>query len=131
MRLCSVVAMIGFVCLVGCGSGDTGPTRYRLSGNVTFNGKPVKNGSVELSPKTGGVGGGGAAIVDGRYDTAGGGTKGHLGGLHTVVVTSDMGEEYDENWVPAFPPYEFDEDLPELSSTLDIEVPAVKQRKRK
>jgi hypothetical protein len=75
MRLCSVVAIIGLVCLGGCGSGDTGPTRYRLTGNVTFNGKPVKNGAVQLNPKTGEFGGGGATIEDGWYDTAGGGTQ--------------------------------------------------------
>lgn len=131
MRLCSVVAIIGLVCLGGCGSGDTGPTRYRLTGNVTFNGKPVKNGAVQLNPKTGEFGGGGAAIEDGWYDTAGGGTRGHLGGLHTVRVTSDMGQEYDENWEPAFPPYEFEQDLPRSSSTLDIEVPARANRKKR
>ncbi len=131
MKSAAVIVMLGLVGLVGCGSRDLGPTRYRLSGAVTFEGKPVKNGTVVFSSKAGDFGGGSAVIENGRYDTASAGGRGHLGGAHSVLVESDMPAEYDENWVPLFPPYEFDENLPELSSTLDIEVQAVKQRKKK
>jgi len=130
MKSAAVSFLVGLGCLIGCGPRDTGPTRYRLSGSVTFEGEPVQNGTVVLIPKDGKYGGGSAPIANGRFDTAAPGGRGHLGGPHSVVVNSDMPAEYDEKWVPAFPPYKFKQELPALSSTLDIEVPAAIPRKR-
>jgi len=51
-------------CLVGCG-GDTG--RASVSGTVTLDGEPVKNGAITLVALTGDEGPTGADIVDGYY----------------------------------------------------------------
>lgn len=52
----------------GCG-GDDGPTTMRLNGEVTYDGKPVEDGKITLTP-TGETPGGSVAgeIKEGRYD---------------------------------------------------------------
>src|SRR5437899_12941205 len=76
--------------LMGC-SGKQGPQRYRVSGTVTFDGKPVPHGEILFSPDSaqGNSGPQGIAIIqDGKYDTAGTRAPGIAGGATIVRVTA-------------------------------------------
>jgi hypothetical protein len=71
-------------CLAGCG-GDRGPERTVVSGTVTYNGKPLTNGSIRFMPTaTSAVPMAGAGIKDGAYKV-----EGHGGvpvGTHKVEI---------------------------------------------
>lgn len=43
------LAFISLIGLIGCG-GEAGPPRYKTSGKVTFDGKPVETGSIVFNP---------------------------------------------------------------------------------
>lgn len=64
------VLLIGFAAsIAGCGNSD-GPVRYRMAGNVSFDGKPVPFGVIIFDPADGNSGPQAAAtIVNGKYDT--------------------------------------------------------------
>lgn len=98
-----------------------------MSGNVTFEGKPVPSGTVSFEPAEKGVGGGFAPIKDGKYDTAVDG-RGHLGGEHTVQIVGFEGVEDPDSpnptAKPMFAPYKTTIELPEETTTRDFEVPA-------
>jgi len=119
--------MLFAVLLSGCG-GESGPARYDISGKVTFDGKPIPQGSIAFQPVDGGIGGGFAIIQDGQYDTSQGG-RGHLGGSHKVVITGTDGTpvnaaDPDAGMIELFPAYETTHELPEESGTQDFDVPA-------
>jgi len=113
--------------LVGCDSGSD----HRVSGMVTFNGKPVPKGFISFSPDTakGNTGpGGGAEIVEGKYRTKAG--KGVMSGAYKVrivgysgVPTNEHGEEILDG-PPLFTPYEVEVDFPAENTKKDFEVPA-------
>ena len=74
MDLCRLACMALLVALslAGCGTSASGPQRHAVSGNVTFQGKPVPRGRIEFEPDAsrGNRGPVGIAeIVDGRYAT--------------------------------------------------------------
>jgi len=121
-----VLILIPF-CLTGCGGDPVAPRRYDISGTVTFAGNPIPSGTISFNPHTGENGSGFATITNGRYDTQNGG-RGHLGGMHTVVVTGTDGQliapdNPDLGTQPLFPSYEIALDLPLKVSKTDIEVP--------
>ena len=132
-----VPLLAGAVVLIGgCG---TGPSRYDVSGTVTYGGEPVPAGRVLFTPDSsrGGSGPAGTAtIVDGRYDTAESG-RGHTGGPIIVQVDgygssspagaaspADAGEESPSRGEMLFLGHQVSADLPEQDSTFDIDVPA-------
>jgi len=85
MRLKILVAVAAVVAVAGCG-GASGPVAT-VSGNVTYNGQPVREGTITFTPKSGkGVVSGGS-IVDGKYSV-----RGVPQGL-TVVFVSAGGSE--------------------------------------
>ena len=51
--------------VAGC---STGPAVGTISGDVTFDGKPVKDGRILFTPVDGKSGTGGASIVEGKYE---------------------------------------------------------------
>ncbi|MDA0285652.1 MAG: hypothetical protein O3B13_22285 [Planctomycetota bacterium] len=105
--------------VTGCGGGgDDGPPRFRVSGTVTFDGKPVPAGTIYFQPAAGNKGPAGlAAIVKGKFDTSSG--KGTVGGPHNVRV-----EGTDAAGVPIFVPHFEEIDLPKESSRQEFEIPA-------
>jgi len=109
----------------GCGS--SGPDRYRMSGSVTFDGKPVPVGDIQFEPTEKGIGGGSAPIKDGKYDTAVQG-RGHLGGEHRVQIVGFDGLVDPNNPDSAakvmFAPYSTTLNLEAKTTTMDFEVPA-------
>ena len=67
-------AILFLICvLAGC-MGDPGPKRYRVSGEITFDGKPVPHGEIVFTPDSGQGNSGpqGIAIIqNGHFDTKG------------------------------------------------------------
>ena len=113
---------------LGCGRG-TGPRRYDISGQVTYQGAPVPLGEISFDPVDQEYGGGYASIQDGRFDTSADGGRGHLGGPHQVRIvgfegTFDPAQADDAAVSALFSPYETTVELPTGRSTMDFEVPA-------
>ena len=109
----------------GCGGAPAGPTRFEMSGKVSFAGKPVPKGSVIFSPDAdkGNSGPGTTArIVDGQYKTEPG--MGTIGGPHTVQISGYDGKPNvdSEDGTPLFPQYRTSAELPKASGTMDFEV---------
>lgn len=68
--------------VVGC-SKESGPQRIPVSGNVTYNGQPVKEGTITfgaVSKGTGGV----AVIRDGKFQVE----KGLFVGSYTIMINA-------------------------------------------
>ncbi|WP_437230740.1 hypothetical protein SH661x_002120 [Planctomicrobium sp. SH661] len=133
IRRAGLLGMMSMLCVVlelnGCSS-ESGPQRYRLSGNVTYDGKPVPSGRIALSPDGSSVGAGYAPITEGRYDTQIDG-RGHLGGPHTITITGSDLELIDPKVPdlgtrPLFPNYEIKLDLHHGAEKRDFEVPVTK-----
>lgn len=124
---------------VGCGPRD-GVVRYPISGNITYDGKPIPAGTICFLPDvTKGNHGAPAftVIKDGKYDTKIG--KSPVGGPHEVVVDGadgipcldDMGNEM-PNGKPMFEPYSIFVELPKKKGeTVDLEVPLQKPLRKK
>jgi hypothetical protein len=116
-RVIVVVVLAGVV--AGCG--ESGPTRFRLSGTATFAGQPIPYGDVLFTPdgtKQNSGPQGIAQIRDGKYDTAGADGKGFAGGPTVVRVTGLTGPGGKVLCV-----YEYRVDLPRENGTHPIEVP--------
>lgn len=131
IRLGAVLVALGTTALLsGCGSGDTGPKRYQLSGKAQFKGQPIPAGQIVFEPDSskGNSGPQGAAeIRDGKFDTRNGG-RGTIGGPHRVRITGYDGVSQDEMH-PAkqlFPEYKTTVDLPKQDGAHDFDVPAAK-----
>lgn len=109
---------------LGCG-GDTDGA-VRVSGKVTFKGKPVPHGRVyfdaDQSKNPGGQQGY-ADIVDGTYDTAKGGKPPSVGSV-TVRVEGLNPPAADGAHSLLFVPHEFKTELPSGRTEKDIDVPA-------
>ncbi|MBN2291631.1 MAG: hypothetical protein JXM70_04350 [Pirellulales bacterium] len=122
----AVMIATTLVFVVGCGG--EGPTRYDLSGTVTFAGQPIPAGTIVFQPDTakGNSGPQGvAAIRDGKYDTGSDG-KGVIGGPHIVRITGfdRVAESENDAVTSLFDEYLIESDLPTKSGTVDFEVPA-------
>lgn len=128
----SMVLLTSWLAITACGCGHTndGPPRFRLSGSVTYDGKPVVAGFVTFAPDTskGNSGpGGGASIRNGKYRTDA--DKGIVGGPHLVriigydgIKTVMEGEELTDG-KPLFEPYEASIDFPKQDGTHDFVIP--------
>jgi len=122
------MAVCGTVC--GCGR-DAGPTRYNVSGEVTFNGNPVPAGHVLLTPNaaSGNQGPQGfAPIRGGQFTTAGAEGKGAGSGAYRIEIHGSDGVPYqgEEREVPEgrmlFPTVRENVTLPARDSSLAIAV---------
>ncbi|MBN9120162.1 MAG: hypothetical protein J0I06_13530 [Planctomycetes bacterium] len=122
-----------FLCALcaGCGGGNV----YRVSGKVTFQGKPVPAGKIYFIPdgSKGNTGPTGYAdIKNGEYDTgAPGGSHAPAGPVIIAVEGQDPSaplEKKDKTSEDVavkvlFPRYEVPAELPKEKSTKDVEVP--------
>ncbi len=112
----------------GCGENvDKGPTRYKVSGTVTFEGKSVPFGTIMFTPDSakGNKGPQGfAEIVDGKFDTTNG--QGIVGGAHQIKITgvSEKADPTAENPPDKslFKPFKTTFDFPKEDSTKDFVV---------
>lgn len=126
---CSIFAMIitGSLLLTGCSS--EGSPRFNVSGNVTFDGRPVPAGTIQFEPDTsrGNQGPTSRTVIkDGEYDTSIAG-KGILGGPYVVVITGFDGKPIPEMELqygkPLFTEYRTKVELPKGESIMDFTVP--------
>jgi hypothetical protein len=118
-----LLALTGIVWLSGCS--ESGPTRYRVSGEARFNGAPIPFGDVLFTPdgaKQNSGPQGIANIRDGKFDTSGTDGKGIAGGPTVVRVTGLSGPP--DKGGKLICEYEYTVELPRGDSTLIIEVPA-------
>ncbi len=126
-----VVAALSVVCVVVvAGCGDAG---NRVTGSVTFDGRPVPAGKVYFKPdgEAGNTGATGYAdIVDGRYDTAAEGARNVGTGAMIISVEGNEpqgaagGEDADVTSKVLFLGYEIRQEIASGDVTLDIAVPA-------
>lgn len=110
---------------LGCGSNDE-VQRYRVTGAVTFDGKPVPFGSITFEPDFNAGNSGpqsAAAIVDGKYDT--GVKDGLVGGPHVVRITGNnrAPTATQPNTELLFADYEVKENFEKASGRKDFSVP--------
>ncbi len=112
-------AVLAAAAVGGCG--DAAPDRARLSGTVTYDGKPVAYGDVVFTPdgsKKNSGPQGTAPIRDGRYDTGASDGKGVGGGPTVVRVTAFTGPGG-----KLLCEVELPVDLPRGGGTHDIDIP--------
>ena len=124
------VVLMASLSVLGCGGAKDSPTLFTVSGNVTFNGKPVPAGFVSFEPDAAkGNSGPGcrASIKNGYYETAK--DRGVTGGSYLITVggsdgvpTIIEGEEAPYG-TSLFPAYKTQFDFPKEDTTWDIEVP--------
>jgi len=121
--------VLGLTVWAGCG-GSAGPTRYDLSGTVTYQGKQVPAGMIVLTPDAdqGNSGPGTSAPIEsGRYQTPPG--RGAVGGPHVATITGYDGVPFQDGLVknplgkPLFGPIEIKVDLPKQATEHDFVVP--------
>jgi hypothetical protein len=73
--------------LAGCGGPKDELNRQGVTGKVTFNGQPLKTGTVEFSPQgSGATTGGGATVTDGEFSIAA--ERGLPPGTYLVRISS-------------------------------------------
>ncbi|MFG0262368.1 MAG: hypothetical protein ACF788_08255 [Novipirellula sp. JB048] len=85
---------------IGCG--PSGPERHRISGTVTYQGNPVPHGTIMFEPDSakGNSGAAGSAmIIEGRFDSAEGGT-GFTGGPQIVSIQGFSGVDVNAEYAP-------------------------------
>lgn len=112
--------LLGLVVITACSQEEK---LYRVSGNVTFAGKPIPKGLIFFDPQAEGPQGF-ANIVDGKYDTTVQG-KGVRGGKYDIRVNGFDGREANEApfGQALFPEYTGAKELPKADSTFDLDVP--------
>ncbi len=126
-----VAASIMLCATIGCSSRDDGPKRYRVSGEVLYDGKPLPAGKVFFAPDTaaGNSGPGGYTdIIDGHYDTNWDNAKGVVPGPQKVRVEGFDGQSSAKNdFHPKgnmlFPNFTAEIDVPEEPLEHNFDIP--------
>jgi hypothetical protein len=122
-------AILLCVCLpviAGCGERE----RYPLSGSVTFKGKPVPFGQIELIPDESQGNQGPRSVVpfrDGRYETPA--SEFVVGGDYTVRIDGfqydkTSGGDGEPEAIRLFPPWTSKVALPQTGGQYDFDIPA-------
>lgn len=125
------LGVLACLILTGC---DSGPRRYQVSGDVTYQGKPVPSGTIYFDPDaTKGNDGpqGVAAIKDGKYNTSDPDGRGAVGGPHVIRIEAFGPPEGtpDEPGVgrQLSPNFRLPIDLPREASVQNIAIPEERQ----
>lgn len=127
-RHCLVACILAALGMTGCGSGNDGPTRYEVSGEVTLNGKPAPWGEIFFQPDASQQNSGPGAtarIEKGRYKTRDG--KGVSKGPHIVQIIAYDGVPNSESMdgsVLTKKPFNTTVTLPAEDSVQNFDVPA-------
>lgn len=113
-RLSATIAVLGSTLGLGLACGPSGPEMARVSGVVTYQGKPLEYGSVGFSPiDPGGVPAGGQIGPDGRYtlQTTEPGDGARLGKYRVNITTTKVEEVLD--YIPKKPVKKAPSPIPE------------------
>lgn len=129
IRFLYVGWLLSCVALACTGCGDKGPTRYQLSGKITYQGQPIPAGIIYFDPDlTEGNDGvqGHATIANGEYDTRNDGGQGPGGGKYFVRVYAHDGVPAPELPMgrPMFSEVTIPVELPLSDGQKDLEIPA-------
>ena len=123
----AVVVVLGLSALAALsGCAESEQKRYRVSGKVTFDGKPIPHGEVLITPDGSRQNSGAqgiATIRDGRFDTSAGDGKGYGGGPAVVRVTG-----FDREGGKLLCEEELRVDLPQGDAERDLDVPKTKDK---
>ena len=123
------ILLLGVAIFSGCGGSD-GPTRYRITGTITYQGNPVRVGYIQFIPEPATRGPEGfAEVLDGKYSTDNFG-RGVISGPHRVIIEGysggKPGETTDDGGVPMgkklFDNYETTVTIEEENSEVDFDV---------
>ncbi|QDU76019.1 hypothetical protein Pan97_30640 [Bremerella volcania] len=98
-----ILFMLAATLSCGCQSGDSGPPKYSVSGKVSYQGKPVEDGTIIFVPTTTGGGGQvGLPITNGTFQgeiTAGAKRVMIEASRPGPPVTNDLGEVHQsQDW---------------------------------
>ncbi|NBW95669.1 MAG: hypothetical protein EBR28_02800 [Planctomycetia bacterium] len=112
----------------GCSARQEGPQRFAVSGQITFDGKPVPAGRITLEPDTAAGNSGPAGygnIIAGRFTTYP--RMGAVAGPHVVRISGFDGVPAGEmvEGKPLFAEYMTKVELPAKAATVDFEVPRI------
>jgi hypothetical protein len=127
IRAVTVTGLPGLLLLtVGCSSA---PSRYDVSGKVTFNGRAVPAGVLRFDPDAAAGNNGPQGFVefrDGVYDTSKGG-RGTGGGPYIVYIQGFDGQRAPDLPLgrPLFPEHQTRIDLSRENTVHDFDVPPV------
>ena len=129
-RYLTMLILVLALTTVGCGRRD-GLTRYKISGTVTYKGKPI-GGRLRFVPDSDKGNRGPATMIDfssGKYQSVDG--YGVLGGLYRVEITGyePLTPEQEKAGTPPkklFEGYKVDVELEKKNSVKDFEVPTQK-----
>ena len=129
-RYLTMLILVLALTTVGCGRRD-GLTRYKISGTVTYQGKPI-GGRLRFVPDSDKGNRGPATMIDfssGKYQSVDG--YGVLGGLYRVEITGyePLTPEQEKAGTPPkklFEFYKVDVELEKKNSVKDFEVPTQK-----
>jgi hypothetical protein len=116
----ALIALVGVLACAGCTQEEK---LHRVSGTVTYSGRPIAKGVIHFVPQADGPAGF-ANIGDGKYDTARQG-QGVRGGTYDVRINGFDGKEANEApfGQALFPEYTTTKELPQADSTYDLDVP--------
>ncbi len=124
--------------LSGCGASNEGPRQYAVSGEVEYDGQPLKLGRVTFVPDSerGNSGPPGYAVVqEGRFDTGSLGGKHSVSGPIKVLITGygepDANGNYPEE--PIFTDYAIPQEISDnqRKTALTLQVPKVPEKKKR
>jgi len=134
IRRCVVAALVLFSATLfsDCGSSESGPTRYEISGKVTYARQPVPHGEIAFEPDSvkGNSGPATIAVIEnGEYKTTA--KKGTIGGAMIVRINGLDGKTPTDktlaytnpHGLELFPDFTTEIELPKENSTKDFEVP--------
>lgn len=129
----SGVLALAALLLAGCGAEKPSDV-FSVSGNITYDGKPIPKGNISFAPDASQNNqgpGASAEIKDGKYEMMPG--KGISGGPYVLVINGYDGVPVasgeggmDPNGKVLFESYRMTVDLPKEDSQQDLEVPKQK-----
>ena len=127
------VLILATLLTAGCGA-ETASDVYTVSGNISYDGKPLPKGNISFEPdasKNNQGPGATAEINDGKYEMMPG--KGISGGAYVLVINGYDGVPVasgeggmDPNGKMLFQSYRTTVDLPRENTTRDLEIPKQK-----
>ncbi|MBA2115871.1 hypothetical protein [Bremerella alba] len=131
--LCMTI-LAGVASAIGCGSSQSGPPRFQVSGKANFDGNPIPGGEILFVPDASEGNRGTATLLeikDGQYTTEDG--NGLIGGAYKIEISGfsqDAGTDVDGEVIvkPLFRTYSMQNLFPIEDTQFDIEVPKNRRR---
>jgi hypothetical protein len=119
-----LMGVLGSLMLICCGCPDSQAKIYHVSGQITFDGRPVPKGRIDFDGQ-GGAKNGSADIVNGKFDTRNPGSSGITGGKYSLRVIGFDGKTGNElpYGNPLFLEYTTTKEFSPTDSEFSVDVP--------